>query len=492
MSEIIETRVNYNELSEIESFCPSCEKNGMTRILFCKIPFFGDVIVSSFHCEHCHLKNTELQSAKDIQDNGKRFQLKVTKPEDLQRMVVASNHCKVIIPELDFEVPNVKKGCISTVEGLFDIFITDLELQQPVRKIMDVDNYTKIDEFIQKLKKFVAADPECLPFYFILEDPSGNSFMENPNAPLKDMNLNVVQYTQSKADLIKMGFAIKDDEENKETTDKKEDDIVNKDSKELDMKKKDNVDIEVPETKKNIHYGDKEVSEMISKMHNAQRMNLAHKVDKSMPSTGDKVEMDERLCIFEVGCYTCGKESEMRTFQYEIPFFKEVIIMSFKCEHCGYKNVEVKIGGEVSANAKQIIINCQSEADLNRDIFKSDTAYVKIKELDFEMMPGSLGSFYTTIEGLFGLIIDRLNIANPFRGDSTEVKRLNKYGAFIEKLKLAQAGKIFPLTIEFDDPMDNCFVMNPNYPNEDPLVEVKIYKRTEEQNSDLGIDLIKE
>lgn len=58
-------------------------------------------------------------------------------------------------------------------------------------------------------------------------------------------------------------------------------------------------------------------------------------------------------------------------------------------------------------------------------------------------------------------------------------------------MKDAREGKILPLTIEFDDPMDNCFILNPNYPNEDPKVMVEIYKRTKEQEDDLGITDLK-
>jgi zinc finger protein len=420
MSEVIETRVNHNELSEIESLCVNCEKNGVTRLLFCKIPFFGDVIVSSFECPHCFLKNSEIQQAADIQDHGKRFRLKVTKKEDLQRMTVTSTNCKVMIPHLDFEVPHVKKGTISTVEGLLQIFINDLKSQQPVRKIMQPEAYEKLEIFIKKLEACARADESVLPFYFILEDPAGNSFMENPNAPLKDVNLNVQEFKQTREHLIKMGYIA---ETEKDIEERKMKEAIEKMEKE---------EAKNPQKKKVFHYGDKEISDMISKMHNAEKLNMGHKVDKSMPLKIEDVKMDERLCIFKVDCYACFKESEMKSYQCEIPFFKEIIIMSFKCHHCGYKDTEVKIGGEISKMAKRITLSVTEEDDLNRDIFKSDTAEVKIKEFNFEMMPGSLGSFYTTVEGLLGLIADRLEKSNPFKGDSSEVHTLKVLTDFIE------------------------------------------------------------
>lgn len=50
---------------------------GMTRLLLTKIPFFREIIVSSFSCEHCGWSNTEIQSAGRIQDQGVRYALSV-------------------------------------------------------------------------------------------------------------------------------------------------------------------------------------------------------------------------------------------------------------------------------------------------------------------------------------------------------------------------------------------------------------------------------
>lgn len=44
-----------------------------------------------------------------------------------------------------------------------------------------------------------------------------------------------------------------------------------------------------------------------------------------------------------------------------------------------------------------------------------------------------------------------------------------------------------PFTLCIDDPMDNCFILNPYYPKKDPKVDIESYQRTEEQNDQLGI-----
>lgn len=53
----------------------------MTRLLLTKIPFFREIIVSSFSCEHCGWNNTEIQSAGRIQDQGVRYTLTVRAQE---------------------------------------------------------------------------------------------------------------------------------------------------------------------------------------------------------------------------------------------------------------------------------------------------------------------------------------------------------------------------------------------------------------------------
>lgn len=54
---------------------------GVTRLLLTAIPFFREVIVSSFSCEHCGWSNTEVQSAGRIQDQGVRYTLAVRAAE---------------------------------------------------------------------------------------------------------------------------------------------------------------------------------------------------------------------------------------------------------------------------------------------------------------------------------------------------------------------------------------------------------------------------
>ncbi len=39
---------------------------------------------------------------------------------------------------------------------------------------------------------------------------------------------------------------------------------------------------------------------------------------------------------------------EIRVCECSVPFFKSIVLISFVCETCGYKNSEIKTGGEMS------------------------------------------------------------------------------------------------------------------------------------------------
>ena len=143
-------------------------------------------------------------------------------------------------------------------------------------------------------------------------------------------------------------------------------------------------------------------------------------VERPKNENGEEIDdPNKEVMKFPTHCYSCSVEGEANMCIASIPFFKEIIIMAFSCDACGYRNTEIKHGGGISEKATRIVFKIEKEADLNRDIFKSDSAIVAIPEVDFAMAPGSLGGMYTTVEGILDKIITSLTENNPFgTGDS--------------------------------------------------------------------------
>lgn len=203
--------------TEIESLCMNCYRNGMTRLLLTKIPFFREIIVSSFSCEHCGWDNTEIQSAGRIQDQGVRYALTVRSSEDMNREVVKTDSATTRIPELDFEIPAFsQKGALTTVEGLINRAISGLEQDQPTRRANEDAIAERIDEFIFRLKELKLMDS---PFTLIIDDPSGNSFVENPHAPQKDDALVITHYSRTPEQEQMLGLQAEAPEEKPEEED---------------------------------------------------------------------------------------------------------------------------------------------------------------------------------------------------------------------------------------------------------------------------------
>ncbi|KAH1175305.1 zinc finger protein ZPR1 [Mauremys mutica] len=197
---------------EIESLCMSCYRNGVTRLLLTKIPFFKEIIVSSFTCGSCACSNTEIQSVGRIQEQGVCYTLVVTARQDMNREVVKTDCATARIPELDFEIPAFsQKGALTTIEGIIDRAVAGLEQDQPVRRAADKDVAGKIEEFIGKLKQLKEVDSS---FTFIIDDPSGNSFVENPCAPQKDDALVVTHYRRTAQQDAMLGLEAEETDEN--------------------------------------------------------------------------------------------------------------------------------------------------------------------------------------------------------------------------------------------------------------------------------------
>ncbi|XP_041269734.1 zinc finger protein ZPR1 [Onychostruthus taczanowskii] len=190
--------------AEIESLCMNCYRNGVTRLLLTRIPFFKEIIVSSFSCPSCCWSNTEIQAAGRIQEQGVCYTLAVTSRQDMNREVVKTDCASARIPELDFEVPAFsQKGVLTTIEGIIDRAVAGLEQDQPARRATDKEVARKIDEFIGKLRQLKEVQA---PFTFILDDPSGNSFVENPRAPQRDEALLVTRYRRSPQQCALLGL----------------------------------------------------------------------------------------------------------------------------------------------------------------------------------------------------------------------------------------------------------------------------------------------
>lgn len=72
------------------------------------------------------------------------------------------------------------------MEGILCRVSEQLRQEQPYRKETCPEVYEQVEAFCQHIDKLSTG--EELPFTFIVDDPSGNSFVENPYLPKVAMN----------------------------------------------------------------------------------------------------------------------------------------------------------------------------------------------------------------------------------------------------------------------------------------------------------------
>ena len=93
----------------------------------------------------------------------------------------------------------------------------------------------------------------------------------------------------------------------------------------------------------------------------------------------------------------------------KIPMFKEIILSSFTCEECGFRNNEVQFGGKLGDYGCKYVLVVADEDGLNRSVVKSEFATVRIPEIDFEIPPQTQKGSIKTVEGYLLSTIEGLS-----------------------------------------------------------------------------------
>ncbi|KAJ0266577.1 ZPR1 zinc-finger domain protein [Hirschfeldia incana] len=443
----------------VESMCMRCSENGTSRFLLTLIPHFRKVLISAFECPHCGERNNEVQFAGEIQPRGCCYHLDVPAGDSkiFDRQVVKSESATIKIPQLDFEIPpEAQRGSLSTVEGILARAADELSALQEERKKVDPKTAEAIDQFLSKLRACAKAEAS---FTFVLDDPAGNSFIENPHGPSPDPSLTIKFYERTPEQQATLGYS---------------------------------------QAGQSVSGGGlgapSAAATTTSTPHGAIGATGGHRAIAQSNSTDIsdnlfRYSAPEEVMTFPSTCGACTKPCETRMFVTKIPYFQEVIVMASTCEDCGYRNSELKPGGAIPEKGKKITLSVKNISDLSRDVIKSDTAGVKIPELDLELAGGTLGGMVTTVEGLVTQIRESLARVHGFTfGDSLDESKKNKWREFGSRLtKLLSLEQ--PWTLILDDELANSFISPVTDDiKDDHQLTYEEFERSWEQNEELGLN----
>ncbi|KAK5165192.1 nucleolar zinc-finger protein [Saxophila tyrrhenica] len=437
---------------EIESLCMNCHEDGITRLLLTRIPFFREIVIMSFSCTHCGFQNNEIQSAGSIQEKGAKYALRVESEADLQRQVVKSDICAFKIEDIDLEIPP-GKGRYTNVEGLIASTRQDLETHQDERMRQMPEVGEKVAGVIRTLADMV--EGRRFPFMISVDDPSGNSMIE-PKPGEAAGKWAKSEYNRTAAQNAELGLG----------------DEVEQPTQE-----------EQTSTRPEYH---------------AEGLVGAQPTNGVQPNNVDDEDIIEnQIYEFPASCPGCTRPCSTNMKMVNIPYFKQVVIMSTVCEHCGYRSNEVKTGGEVPEKGSRITLKVSSREDLARDILKSESAALACPELQLRVEPGTMGGRFTTVEGIltqirkdlrgqaFGLEDGDSELPDG-GGDSMTEGSKEAWDAFFASLTEAIEGKKeFSLVLE--DPLASSYVQSLTAPEPDGQIEVVEYERTEREEEDLGL-----
>ncbi|KAG6850246.1 hypothetical protein H0H93_015798 [Arthromyces matolae] len=442
-------------VQEVTSLCMNCHEEGVTRLMLTTIPYFREVIVMSFRCEHCGTSNNEIQSAGSIQvEQGTAYTARILARSDLDRQIVRSPSCEIIIPEFDLTLPPTSRGQLTTVEGLIRNVYADLNMDQPLRRIQDPEGAAAIQGLLDKLKNILADDENdedaenhdeavgevkatkasdktapLSAFTLKLDDPAGNSWIEFIGN-MADPKWNLRHYNRTVEQNVALGLVSADD------------------------------------------------------------VGLASGNLKSLNEEGEvttEAITDDEVFVFHGHCSSCGHGLDTKMKKVTIPYFKDILIMSTNCDRCGYRDNEVKSGSAISEKGKKITLRVEDREDLSRDILKATG--LSIPEIDLVLQHGTLGGRFTTLEGILNQVYEELS-EKVIAGDAAKSTDRSDFEAFLKNLKgIMNAER--PFTVILDDPLANSYMQNLYAPDPDPNMSIETYDRTWEQNEELGLNDIK-
>lgn len=396
----------------------------MTRILPIKIPFFKEILLESFSCDHCGWKNNTVKSAGQIQEKGTKYTFRLDDMTDFQRQIVRSDTGVFRLEDIDLEMPPAP-GQLTNLESLISKIKTDLEYDQPARKETSQELYNALQAIIEKLTKMLEGNG--FPFTVSVDDISGNSFIE-PSPQDKDSKYSRHDYLRSHQQNVQLGLVADDD-----TTGDKGDAM-------------DGVDV---------------VDDEVYELH-AECPACSKPCTVNMKKTN--IPHFKEVIIMATVCDHCGyRTSDVKTggaipekgkrITLEIKTLEDMSRDILKSESCVLRSLD--LGLEVQPGT------------LGGRFTTVEGLLTQVRDQ------------------LHGQIFD-VGDSDLAGGDSMTSETKARWESFFDKLNRAIRAD-FEYSITLEDPLANSFVQKNVDSGDDPQIKTEEYERTEEEMEDLGL-----
>jgi zinc finger protein len=168
-----------------------------------------------------------------------------------------------------------------------------------------------------------------MPYHFKIDDPSGNSYVQNPHAPAGDVYVKTKHYERTNQDLLDMGFMSEEPAEEETKEERKE--VAEDTHKEIRKP-----DFTAEETEQMMKKAKEAESKAKAEADTEERdyssgagIDYTKSIDEQSKEEGNI--NNEVFCI-PMPCYQCHEQGLQKNCTSYIPHFKQIIIMAFYCE----------------------------------------------------------------------------------------------------------------------------------------------------------------
>jgi len=211
---------------------------------------------------------------------------------------------------------------------------------------------------------------------------------------------------------------------------------------------------------------------------------MGHHVNGMSQENGHAEESEQKVVEeIESLCMNCHENGTTRLLLTRIPFFREIVIMSFSCPHCGFQNNEIQSAGEIQPKGAKYALRIEGEGDLQRQVVKGDTCVFRIEDVDLEIPPGK--GRYSNVEGIVSEVRQDLDSHQAARMEQMpEVGE--KVAGIIQTLTDMVEGRRYPFMVSVDDPSGNSWI-EPKPGDAAGKWAKSEYNRTAAQNAVLGL-----
>jgi zinc finger protein len=155
-------------------------------------------------------------------------------------------------------------------------------------------------------------------------------------------------------------------------------------------------------------------------------------------------------------CPACGNEkATLEFFQFNIPYFGEVMESVLLCRRCGYRHTDVMVLEQKEPARYTLVID--SAEDMYIRVIRSSSATIEVPELGIEVTPGSEAQgFVSNVEGVLLRMEEAVRTAQRWAESEAAKKRAKELLREIAEIK---AGKR-RATLIISDPTGNSAIIS--------------------------------